>query len=93
MSKSSISTVSFNSHANCPLKLFYKVGYSDKLFLRSKEFFCRKHCSFFFKATKGISLMTIDAIFKEPSGNNRYMLGSSLTDVSLAILFMVICKR
>lgn len=37
--------------------------------------------------------MTIDAIFKELSGNNRYMLGSSLTDVSLAILFMVICKR
>lgn len=37
--------------------------------------------------------MTTDAIFKELSANYRDVLGSSLTFVSLAILFMVIRKR
>lgn len=86
--------VTCNSHVNSPLKLFYKIYYSVKLLLKSKEFFWRKHYScFYFKAMKGISLMTTDAIFKKLSANYKDMLGSSLSYVSLAILLMVTRKR
>ena len=43
MNKSSMSDVSFHSHANSSLKLFSKIGYSIKLQLISKDFFCGKH--------------------------------------------------
>ena len=55
MNKCSISAVSFNSHANSPLRLFSKIGYSIKLLLKVRTF-SGGNTIRLFKSVKGISL-------------------------------------
>lgn len=55
MNKCSISAVSFNSHANSPLRLFSKIGYSIKLLLKVRTFSVGNTIRLF-KSVKGISL-------------------------------------
>lgn len=60
MNKCNISAVNFNSHADFPLRLFSKIGYSIKLLLKVRTFSVGNTIRLF-KSVKGISLMTIDA--------------------------------
>ena len=72
VNKCNISAVNFNSHADFPLRLFSKIGYSIKLLLKVRTFSVGNTIRLF-KSVKGISLMTIDAFWL--SGNYRDFFG------------------